>query len=195
MTTSRQKILAHLKKTRLASAREIARALRLSAPNVRHHLSVLVSDGRVEISAIRAGNGRGRPGTLYALAQSAWGDNLPMLVNSLLADKVDAEKVGARMAAFQGLSNLLAAASTAKQLSLLVEALNEMHFQARWEAGAEGPRLILGRCPYAKVIAAHPEICRMDAAMLAAALARPIHPLQKTGDPATGVCPFVFQIG
>ena len=42
MITARQKVLAHLKKTRAASAREIARALNMSAPNVRHHLSVLV---------------------------------------------------------------------------------------------------------------------------------------------------------
>ncbi len=48
MITARQKVLAHLKKTRAASAREIARALNMSAPNVRHHLSVLCSDGRVE---------------------------------------------------------------------------------------------------------------------------------------------------
>ncbi len=46
--TTRQRILSHLKKTRAASAREIARALNLSAPNVRHHLGVLASDGRVE---------------------------------------------------------------------------------------------------------------------------------------------------
>ena len=52
MLTARQKVLAHLKKTRSASAREIARALKMSAPNVRHHLSVLCSDGRVEFVSV-----------------------------------------------------------------------------------------------------------------------------------------------
>jgi predicted ArsR family transcriptional regulator len=44
--------------------------------------------------------------------------------------------------------------------------LNQLHYQARWEAGAEGPRIILGQCPYAAVIGNHPELCRMDMSLL-----------------------------
>lgn len=194
MTTSRQKILTHLKKTRAATAREIARALKLSPPNVRHHLSVLGSDGRVEVTGLRESERRGRPEKLYSLAQSALGDNLSVLVEALLADKVNARRVGARMAQSQGLTDLSTVDPVAKRLTLLVEKLNEMHFQARWEAGAEGPRVLFGRCPYAKVIAAHPEICQMDAAMLEAALSRPIQPLQR-GELMPGLCPFLFRVG
>lgn len=194
MTTSRQKILTHLKKTRTASAREIARALKLSAPNVRHHLSVLSSDGRVEVTGLRESERRGRPEKLYSLAQSALGDNLSVLVEALLADKVNASKMGARMAQSQRLTDLSTVDLVAKRLTLLVEKLNEMHFQARWEAGAEGPRVLFGRCPYAKVIATHPEICQMDAAMLEAALSRPIQPLQR-GELMLGLCPFLFRVG
>ncbi len=59
--TSRQKVLNHLKKTRSVSAREIARALKMSAPNVRHHLSILRADGRIEMTESRPQDGRGRP--------------------------------------------------------------------------------------------------------------------------------------
>ena len=194
MTTSRQKILTHLKKNRAATAREIARALKLSPPNVRHHLSILDSDGRVEVTGLRESERRGRPEKLYSLAQSALGDNLSVLVEALLADKVNARRVGARMAQSQGLTDLSTFNPVAKRLTLLVEKLNEMHFQARWEAGAEGPRVLFGRCPYAKVIAAHPEICQMDAAMLEAALSRPIQPLQR-GELMPGLCPFLFRVG
>ncbi|NOH03541.1 MAG: ArsR family transcriptional regulator [Chloroflexi bacterium] len=89
--TSRQKILTYLKKTRSASAREIARALKLSAPNVRHHLSILCSDGRVEPTSVRGGAKRGRPEKLYSLSQAALGDNLPALTLALLEEKTNAK--------------------------------------------------------------------------------------------------------
>jgi hypothetical protein len=47
-----------------------------------------------------------------------------------------------------------------------------MNYQARWEAGAEGPRIIFGLCPYAAIIEKHPELCRMDTALLGKMLGR-----------------------
>jgi predicted ArsR family transcriptional regulator len=49
------------------------------------------------------------------------------------------------------------------RLTKLVDRLNEMHYQARWEAGLNGPKIILGHCPYAAIITSHTELCRMDA--------------------------------
>jgi predicted ArsR family transcriptional regulator len=141
MITARQKILAHLKKTRAASAREIARALKMSAPNVRHHLGILTSDGRLEVVSVNQRGGRGRPEKIYSLSQAALGDNLSVLADVLLDGKINMESVGERIAQSQGLVGI-ANQPMPKRLSLLVEKLNEMHFQARWEAGAEGPRII-----------------------------------------------------
>jgi len=53
-----------------------------------------------------------------------------------------------------------------KRLVRTVSRLNDLHYQARWEASAAGPRLILGHCPYAAIVADHPELCRMDAFLL-----------------------------
>lgn len=194
MLTARQKVLAHLKKTRAASAREIARALKMSAPNVRHHLGILTSDGRLEVTSIHQRGGRGRPEKMYSLSQSALGDNLAVLADVLLDGKVDVKAIGERIAQLQGLA-AIANQPMPKRLSLLVEKINEMHYQSRWEAGAEGPRVIFGRCPYAKVIAAHPELCKMDIAILGASLGRPIIQLQKNEAGVRGACPFLFQVG
>ena len=194
MTTSRQKILTHLKKTRSASAREIARALKLSAPNVRHHLSVLCSDGRVEMTAVHNRGGRGRPEKAYSLSEAALGDNLSALTQAILTEagsKVRMEAVARLLLGEQQFAGL----PMNRRLALLIEKLNEMHYQAKWEAGAGGPRVILGRCPYARVIESHPEICTMDAALLKNALARDVSPLKKTETPTKGMCPFIFQIG
>ncbi|MBN8657490.1 MAG: winged helix-turn-helix transcriptional regulator [Anaerolineae bacterium] len=194
MTTSRQKILTHLKKTRSASSREIARALKLSAPNVRHHLSVLCSDGRVEMTAVHNREGRGRPEKVYSLSEAALGDNLSALAEAVLT-------VAGSTLSMEAVASLIldesqfAGQSMNRRLALLVEKLNEMHYQARWEAGSSGPRVLFGRCPYARVIDAHPEICTMDATLLANALSRNVSTLKKNEMPAKGTCPFIFQIG
>lgn len=191
--TARQKVLAHLKKTRSASAREIARALKMSAPNVRHHLSVLRSDGRVEFTAVNNREGRGRPEKLYSLSQAALGDNLSVLVDALLNEEFDAEKIGSRISRSQGLNNFVNLVMT-KRLALLVEKLTEMNYQSHWEAGAEGPRVVFGRCPYSKVIEKHPELCKMDAAMLEEFLGRPVSQLTKSESALHGLCPFIFMV-
>jgi predicted ArsR family transcriptional regulator len=194
MITARHKVLAHLKKTRASSAREIARALKMSAPNVRHHLSVLCSDGRVEHVAVNNREGRGRPEKLYSLSQAALGDNLPALANALLAEagsKIKMDAVASRILDASQFANL----PVTKRLVLLVEKLNEMNYQARWEAGADGPRVIFGRCPFAKIIENHPELCKMDAAMLELSLARPIARFTKSELSARGLCPFGFRVG
>ncbi len=194
MITARQKVLAHLKKTRAASAREIARALKMSAPNVRHHLSVLTSDGRVEHVAVNNREGRGRPEKLYSLSQAAMGDNLSVLTNAILTEAasiLNFEAVASRILD----SNQFADRSITKRLVLLVEKLNEMHYQARWEAGADGPRVIFGRCPYAKVIDGHPELCNMDVVLLKQAFGRPVLQSVKSEAIGHGLCPFIFHIG
>jgi predicted ArsR family transcriptional regulator len=193
--TARQKVLAHLKKTRSASAREIARALKMSAPNVRHHLSVLCSDGRVEFVSVNNREGRGRPEKLFSLSQAALGDNLAVLVDALLNEKIDPEKIAKGIAQSQGLMESSTSQPMTKKLAFLVGKLNEMNYQSHWEAGGVGPRVILGRCPYSQVIEKHPELCKMDTAMLEISLGRPILSLQKNEAGARGICPFLFQVG
>lgn len=194
MPTSRQKILLHLTKTRSASAREIARALKLSAPNVRHHLSVLCSDGRVEMAAVRDSEGRGRPEKMYSLAQSTQGDNLPLLLDALLVDDLDAKKIGERIAHVLAPQRSGEGMVMSKQLALLVETLNGMNYQAHWEAGAAGPRVILGRCPYSRVIANHPELCKVDLALINTLLGRSVTQTGKSKPAGQGLCPFVFIV-
>ena len=191
MATARQKVLAHLKKTRAASAREIARALKMSAPNVRHHLSVLCSDGRVEVVRVNRLGRKGRPEKQYSL--TVHDDNLSVLANALLTEagtKLKLDSLAKHILDPDSFADL----PVPKRLRLLVEKLNEMNYQARWEAGAAGPRLIFGRCPYARVIDGHPELCKMDIAVLQAALERTIVQSSKNDGGVRGFCPFVFEV-
>lgn len=187
VTTARQKVLTQLTKLGPASPRDLARTLRMSEANVRHHLRHLASDGRVTVTASRV-NGRGRPEKVYRLSSALEGDNLAALTDALLNVELSTLNVQ-RLAEFILPSDQFTNLPIARRLALLIEKLNAMHYQARWEAGAEGPLVILGRCPYAAVIEKHPELCRMDASLLGEALGREIRQLGKIEE-GMGVCVF-----
>ena len=191
MTTARQKVLNYLTKTRTASAREISRALQMSSPTVRHHLRMMVSDGRLETVSVRSRDGRGRPEKVYTLPQAALGDNLSALAEALIAEagsSLDPEALGKYLV---GQANF-ASQPVAKRLNLVVEKLNQMNYHARWEAGAEGPRILFGHCPYAKIIAKHPELCKMDESLLEELMGRPTTQTSKIGRDGSLSCVFVL---
>lgn len=192
MTTARQKILAYFNKTRAASAREISRALKMSAATVRHHLRVLASDGRLEMTSVRGLDGKGRPEKVYGLPRSALGDNLAALSEALLTEAGTGVQMGTLAKHLVGDSNF-AGQLFAKRLNLTVEKLNQMNYHARWEAGSEGPRIIFSHCPYAAIIEKHPELCKMDEAMLKEWMRQPATQMFKIGKEGSSVC--VFAVG
>ncbi len=199
MVTARQKVLAHFNKTRTASAREIARALKMSAATVRHHLRVLASDGRLEMTSVRGRDGRGRPENVYSLPRGALGDNLSVLSDALLTEAGSKPALngdeGSRMESLAqrlvGESNF-ANQPLAKRLNLTVEKLNQMNYHSRWEAGFEGPRIIFSHCPYAAILEKHPGLCQMDQAMLKQWMGQPVTQLFKIGKDGSSICVFVL---
>lgn len=192
MITVRQKVLGYLTKTRSASAREVGRALKMSAPTVRHHLRVLTRDGRLEMSFVRGLEGRGRPEKVYSLPRAALGDNLSLLSDAVITEAsttVRMEALAKRLAGESG----LAVHPIAKRLNGTVEKLNQMKYHARWEAGSQGPRIIFGHCPYAAIIEKHPELCQMDEALLNELMGQSLTQIFKIGKDGSSVC--VFAMG
>ena len=190
MTTVRQKVLAHLNKNRSVSAREIARALQLSAATVRHHLRVLTADGRLEMTSVRGRDGRGRPEKVYSLPASVLGDNLAALSDILLTEAKPVLKIDVLAKRLAGQSDL-SSQSLAKRLNLTIEKLNQMNYHARWEAGSEGPRIIFTHCPYAAIIEKHPELCQMDEALIRERIGQAAVQIFKTGKEGSTICVFV----
>lgn len=192
-TNSRQKILNYVKRNRTVTARDVARALQMTPANARHHLGILEADGRVEVVR-RQGAGRGRPEKVYRLSGALVGDNLSMLVDALLTEaggKVRMEALGERMAGDSHSDDR----SWMQRLAKVVERLNRMHYQSRWEAGAEGPRIVLGVCPYAAVIEKHPGLCRMDTAMLSQMAGQPVEQISKMERGGPPYCVFAIVQG
>lgn len=193
MTTARQKVLNYLAKNRTASAREIARSLKMSAATVRHHLRVLVSDGRLEVESVRSRAVKGRPENVYSLPRAALGDNLSALSDALLAEAGPSVEVEALAKRLAGESDF-GSQPVAKRLNLVVEKLDRMKYHARWEAGAEGPRIHFGHCPYAAIVARHPELCEMDTKLVSLLVTRPVLRESKPETQTGGICPFVFLV-
>jgi DeoR family suf operon transcriptional repressor len=191
MVTARQKVLTYFNKTRTASAREISRALKMSPATVRHHLRVLTSDGRLEMVSVR-GDGRGRPEKVYSLPRSALGDNLAALSDALIEEAGFAVRMEALAKRLAGESNF-EDQPLVKRLNSTVENLNQMNYHGRWEAGPDGPRIIFGHCPYAAIIEKHPELCKMDEALLKEWMGQPAAQISKAGKDGSSVC--VFTIG
>jgi predicted ArsR family transcriptional regulator len=194
MTTVRQKVLAYFAKSRAASAREISRALKLSAATVRHHLRVLASDGRLEMTSVRGRDARGRPEKIYSLPRAALGDNLAALSDVLLTEagpRVLMETLARQLARRLTGESSADAQPLPKRLNLTVEKFNQMNYHARWEAGAEGPRILFSHCPYASILEKHPELCRMDQALLKEFMGQAAVQIFRAGKDGSSVCVFI----
>lgn len=219
MKTSRQRVLEYINSRKVVGVAELSRVLKMTPANARHHLSILQEQGLVQVVGQTAPQGKGRPAQLFGLTEQVQSHNLDRVaaaaLNELLVGLEPSEKevVLGRLAlhlsrAMQAGDHKVedtfpaespgvhpAGRSLTQAILYAVQRLNEMHYQARWEAHAESPRLILGHCPYAAIIADHPELCRMDARLLELMLARKVAQVARLApDPQGGMfCLFVLD--
>jgi len=199
--TTRSCILDYLRKHQTASAGELCLALRTSSANIRHHLSLLVADGLIEFLSPRR-EGRGRPVKVYGLSARVLGDGLCELAGALFDAWLGAAEAEEREAGLRSVARHMAglASSTRRDVPLtqrLTEAvrrLNELPYQARWEAGAAGARIVLGRCPYAVVVPERPELCRLDTLLLEEQLGLDVTQTAKLERSARGETFCIFEI-
>jgi len=200
-TTTRQRILEYIQSKEVVSAAEISQALHMTAANARHHLSALRDEGVVLVIGQRPSRGRGRPVDLYRLALPLSLHNLDGLAHALLLEQFDStdpqsqdallEKLALRLTSLDGISSH----NLTQRLTQVVQHLNHLSYQARWEAHAQGPRVTFQHCPYAAIIAQHPELCRMDHFLLRDMVHMPVQQLTKLEMTPSGIPQCVFRLG
>ncbi|HLA97415.1 MAG TPA: helix-turn-helix domain-containing protein [Anaerolineales bacterium] len=170
--STRQLILDHLRSKQVASAAELSRLLQVTPANVRHHLGILISEGVVSVIGERPATGRGRPALLYALSGQSSRHNLDRLCSALLNEIANPQKAASPTESLQRVAQELSGESQnppgnlTRRLYQAIQRMNELNYQARWEARSDAPHVILGHCPYAAILSAHPELCRMDVLLL-----------------------------
>lgn len=209
MPTSRKLILEYLQHKPLATTVELSRALKMTPANVRHHLRLLIEEGAVEVAERDPARRRGRPASLYALTQKSQSHNLDGLAHALLKTHLANLSDEGRSLALQQIAGLLAAGedgqpasqqahplgSLAHRLYQAMQHLNELGYQARWEAHSQAPRLLLGHCPYAAILPEHPELCQVDAYLLESLVGAPVTQTKKRAQDSRGAryCLFITE--
>ena len=198
--TTQSRILNFLRKNQVATADELGRSLDMTGANIRHHLANMEANGQLIVISRRV-EGRGRPTNVYAISNQVLDNGLEDLAEAvmeawLMSLKGDLREKALRSIAARlaGSFNVAPATSIPRKMALAVDRLNTLHYQARWEAGALGARVILGHCPYAEIIDRHPELCRMDAYLLEAQLGLPARQLAKMERGRDGFPRCVFAI-
>jgi predicted ArsR family transcriptional regulator len=201
MKTTRQLLCEHLQLKRTASATELARALRVTPANIRHHLSALMSEGVVDKVGQRPVVGRGRPVHLFGLVVQASRNNLALLVKALLSEiskecsTIEHETLIKHLAVYLRGADRLPPRTQAQRYVQAIQHLNSMSYLARWEAHARAPRVIFSHCPYAAVIQDHPELCQLDRFLLEELLGEQVRQVAKLEMTAHGDRQCIFLIG
>lgn len=178
----------------------------MTPANARHHLAILEDQGRVEVVGQRQVKGRGRPAQLFKLSEQALGDNLDGLARALLdvlfAHLPSEERskymrqIASRMVEVPELEDgTKPAGHLTQRLYQAVQSLNELKYQARWEARSDAPHLILGHCPYAAILPDHPEMCQLDALLMEELLQTTVKQTARLAQDTNGATYCVFAVG
>jgi predicted ArsR family transcriptional regulator len=204
MKTSRQRVLEYLLAHYPVTAADLSQALHMTEANARHHLSVLQERGLVQPAGLRAPPGKGRPSRLYQPSEGRLGHNLDQLAAAMLSWLKNRSTPAELEAALGDLAGQIAGPIASAQaprsenltqrLYRAVHRLNELHYQARWEAWRGAPRLILGHCPYLAILPQHPELCRLDAYLLGGLAGAQVEQTARLAPDTQGALHCIFSI-
>jgi DeoR family suf operon transcriptional repressor len=172
MPNTRQQIIALLGRRTSLTASDLSHLLNRTPANIRHHLANLIEDGVVVVVGERYSQKRGRPVIVYALTSHTRLHNLDKLSSTLLSElsiifpNEQGEILLKKLADNLAGPIQIGRNTQVERLNRATQVLNSMNYQARWEARLEAPMITFKHCPYAAIIADHPEICTMDVRLL-----------------------------
>ncbi len=178
MHPTRQAILEHLRQHPGATVNDLARALGMTAANIRHHLTILKAQGLIETIQPHFHYKHGRPPKRYRLTDAAQPRHLEPLTRALL-DYVREEgpqvvdEIARRMCA--GFATPLRG-TLRERLQQAMTILQGWHYTPRWEAHHQGPRILLAQCPFGPLAREYPELCTLDARLLTLMLGAEVLP-------------------
>jgi predicted ArsR family transcriptional regulator len=211
MKTVRERIQDYIRSHRAVTATELSQAFQMTPANARHHLATLTKQGLLQVVDDRAASNRGRPAHIFTTSEQAMGDNLDLLAGILLeqiAKQTDpqqldgvlqqlANELASRMAARVDLLavSIRSGENLTQRLYRATEILNRHHYEARWEARPDAPRMVLGHCPFYAILNEHPEICQLDAQLIERFTGASVEQISKLAKDPAGLRFCLFRIG
>ena len=168
---TRKNILDYLHTHHTGGSAEIARTLNLSGAAVRYHLGLLKQEGKVELAPDLGARTPGRPVKHYRLVAEARPNHLAGLASLLLSARLAESGPDNETKVWTAMARDIEGLPTEKRplprrLAQTIQRLNQMNYQARWEAGPLGPRIFMANCPYAAIWKQFPGLCVMDLYLL-----------------------------
>jgi predicted ArsR family transcriptional regulator len=161
----------------------------------------------LEKAGERQPEGKGRPNQLYHLSPMALGDNIHLLLQATLSILNEQQTEEEFRQTIRQLANYMLSSvkdkgspnpnhpvALGQKLVAAIELLNRLNYQARWEAHRDGPRILLGRCPYQKIIQQHPEICLLDHDLLEMITSAPVQQSARLAKEPSGATYCLFKL-
>jgi predicted ArsR family transcriptional regulator len=198
MPTARQRILNYIIEKNSATVEELSKAFKVTPANIRHHLSILIEQGSVNIVGLKPTEFKGRPAQIYSCTKQINQNNMEQLTEVLLSyaakffGQNDSEQLLKSIASLMVAKLPVDSNNPTKRLYSTIRTLNRMNYQAHWEAHGEHPRIMLGHCPYSALVNQHPEICQIDEFVLEELLDTPVKQIEKLTSTPKGLSQCVF---
>jgi len=198
MKPTRQRLLEILENRPGATTAELSRALQLTQADIRHHLSNMLKEGLIVTSGKLLSGRRGRPARRFSLAASLYQDNFDLLSEAMLVTTFEGLSSDEGKSYLNRVAEHLVSGSSnqgplSQRLVQAVSQLNELGYQARWEAHAEAPRVFFDRCPFAALRPKHPELCQLDTNQLEIMSGESITHVESSAYLENGYC--LFYLG
>ena len=204
---SRQQVLDYIARNRLVTVVEISHALNMTKNNVKHHLKILQENGIVEATGHLPGRGRGRPANMYALSNQTKAHSLDRLAKALFVELKKLSTPERQSDVLNDIARTLILqvdeieASTSKDTSHItqrllqaMDQLNQLKYQARWEARADGAHIFFYHCPFAAILSEFPELCQIDKYMLQNLLNTNVDQIAKLFPDTRGIPHCIFRL-
>jgi predicted ArsR family transcriptional regulator len=174
MQATRRRILNLLLSDTPLSIDELARSLKMTKPNVRHHIKILEAEGFLIPIGQKETQGRGRPAALYAPTLAARQGDLELLVLALWREYFGEHPSKQRTNRQRRLARRLIGrylplpldTPLPQRLYETVRIMNSIGYDAHWEAHADSPHLILAHCPFNAIYAEQADLCGLDACVM-----------------------------
>ena len=181
MKSTREKILKTLLTHPESSINDLAEAVGINGISIRHHLSALDAEDLIISSEQR--HGVGRPRLIYSLTDKGveqFPTSYLKLTKRLLTKLKDIltqeeleevfQEIGRQMATQYGSNN--ESLPIDKRLESIQAILAKEGYIARWDEKNGTYQLTLLSCPYFHIGLEHPEVCKLDQALISSFISR-----------------------